>query len=105
MLSEALNSVSTSHGLSDCCMIFVLIAEQWDDRSHSTLEASPMSNFAAATTTQSLVTNGSICERYACGREYASRAIATLLYARSVVALNNVNKSSRSFKTSSTRVE
>ncbi|EIM87906.1 uncharacterized protein STEHIDRAFT_155266 [Stereum hirsutum FP-91666 SS1] len=67
----------------------------------ATLKASPVSSFGGGTS-QSVDTSGGIYERYACGREYASRAIGALVYARSVTAVNDISKSSRSFTTIAT---
>lgn len=96
MLDEAFGSVSVhSHS-------FIVGLGTHGETSYRTLQASPVSGFGVGGTSQSLDTGGGISERYTSGREYASRAIGTLVYARSVAAVNNISKASRSFITIAT---
>lgn len=97
MLIEAFDSVSVhSH-------FFIAGLGTHSESTHRALEASPVSSFGVGGTSQSLDASGGIYERYTSGREYASRAIGALVYARSVAAVNNINKSSRSFTTIATQ--
>lgn len=96
MLNEAFDSVSI---LSHSC---IAGRGAHGESTHRALKASPVSSFGVGGTSESFDVSGGIYERYVRGREYASRAIGALVYARSVTAVNDISKSSRSFTTIAT---